>query len=522
MLRKTLLFCGIASSLLYVAMNVFVAMQWETYSSASQTVSELSAVGAPTRSLWVTLATFYTVLVTAFGLGVWRSAGGNRALGHVGRLVVAYGALGLIWPLAPMHLRETLAAGGGTWTDTVHLALATVTVLLMLAAMAIGAGTFGKWFGVYSIGSLAVLFVFAALTFRDAPGISQNLPTPWIGVWERINIGVFLLWVIVLAVALWGGREPVTASGLPDRRPFKTLEGEAAYLTAYAAAMRSWPVAYDELELLSRFGRTHVVVSGPKGAPPLVLLHGYWATLTMWSLNVTELSKNHRVFAIDIMGQPGRSIPGQPIRTAADYVEWLTATLDGLGLDRIALMGMSYGAWLSLSYTLAVPERVHKLVLLSPAASLVPLARLFSLRGMLMLLCPARFTVRWFMRWLSVSDDPGDARIRRAGDAVVDLMWLGLKHYRFQPETLRVVPSVFTDRELRSIVVPTLLLIGDREVIYDPGRALARALRLVPGLEGELMTGASHDMTFVKYRLVDDRVVKFLDGNRPVLSLKAS
>ncbi len=56
---------------------------------------------------------------------------------------------------------------------------------------------------------------------------------------------------------------------------FKTPEGEAAYLAAYDAAMKLWPVPYEEIEIPSRFGMTHVVTSGPKDAPPLVLLHGY-------------------------------------------------------------------------------------------------------------------------------------------------------------------------------------------------------------------------------------------------------
>ena len=110
MLRKILLVCGIVSSLLYVGMNVFVPMQWKDYSSASQTVSELSAVGAPTRPLWLLPAAFYTLLVTAFGWGVWKSAGRIRALRIVGALIVAYGALGVLWPFAPMHLRPVLAA----------------------------------------------------------------------------------------------------------------------------------------------------------------------------------------------------------------------------------------------------------------------------------------------------------------------------------------------------------------------------------------------------------------------------
>ena len=521
MFRKLFLICGIASSLLYVAMNVFVALQWEGYSSASQTVSELSAIGAPTRSLWATLGGFYTVLIIVFAWGVWKSAGDNRAVRTIGALMLAYGGLGLLWPIAPMHLRETLAAGGGTWRDTMHLALGAVSVLLMLGAMVVGVVAFGNRFRLYSITSLVVLLVFAGLTFRDAPGVAHNLPTPWIGVWERINIGVFLLWVVVLAVGLWDNRGTKAGSGLPDRRAFKTLEGEAAYLEAYAAAMKLWPVPYEERQVPGRFGTTHVVVSGPMCAPPLVLLHGYWATLTMWALNVEELSKDHRVYAIDVMGQPGRSIPDEPIRSAADYVEWLTATLDGLGLERVSLTGMSYGGWLALNYAMAVPDRVRKLVLLSPAASLAPLARQFSLRGTLMLLLPARAMVFSFLRWLATSESQQEAAVRRLSDSLVDLMWLGLKHYRFERDTLRIVPTVFTDGQLRMMVVPTLLLIGEREVIYDPEQALERARRFLLGVECDLVRGTSHDMTFAAHRLVDARILDFLDG-RPGLSLKAS
>src|SRR5690348_10478180 len=114
-LHKVLLISGIGSSLLYVAMLVFVPMQWKGYSSASQTVSELSAIGAPTRALWVPLGTLYTLLIAAFGRGVWASAHRNRYLRVVGGVLVAYGIFGLFWP--PMHLRGAVF----TLTDTLHL-----------------------------------------------------------------------------------------------------------------------------------------------------------------------------------------------------------------------------------------------------------------------------------------------------------------------------------------------------------------------------------------------------------------
>jgi len=114
-----------------------------------------------------------------------------------------------------MHLRETLAAGGGTLSDTMHLVLASATVLLMLLAIGAAAAAFGIWFRVYSLATLAILAAFGALTFLDAPRLSANLPTPWIGVWERINVGVFLLWVVVLATTLLRGKGAAAAT---DRR----------------------------------------------------------------------------------------------------------------------------------------------------------------------------------------------------------------------------------------------------------------------------------------------------------------
>lgn len=198
--RKPWLICGILSSLLYVAMNVFVPMLDPAYRSASQSVSELSAIGAPTRPVWVPLGLVYTLLVTAFGWGVRVSAGPNRSLRIAGGLLMAYGIIGVFWP--PMHLR----GAEPTLTDTLHIVWTIITVLLMVLAIGFGAAAFGARFRLYSIATLVVLVACGVMTGLEAPAIAANLPTPSIGVWERINIGVFLLWVVVLAVALLRAR----------------------------------------------------------------------------------------------------------------------------------------------------------------------------------------------------------------------------------------------------------------------------------------------------------------------------
>jgi cytochrome c biogenesis protein CcdA len=102
-----------------------------------------------------------------------------------------------------MHRREVLAAGGGTLSDTLHVVLGAVTVFLMFLAIGFGAAAFGTRFRRYSIVTIVVLLVFGGLTFLEAPRLQMNLPTPWIGLWERLNISVFLLWVVMLGAVLW-------------------------------------------------------------------------------------------------------------------------------------------------------------------------------------------------------------------------------------------------------------------------------------------------------------------------------
>ncbi len=195
-LEKTLLTCGVLAALLYIAMNAVIPMLWPGYSMASQAISELSGIGAPTRGVWVPLGLLYTALVAAFGCGMWIAAGESRALRIAGALVVFQGVFGIFWP--PMHLR----GGPFTLTDTLHIVWTAVTLALMLFVMGFAGAALGRRFRLYTIATVAIWFVFGTLTSLDAPNVAANLPTPFMGLWERINAGAYMLWVIVLSLAL--------------------------------------------------------------------------------------------------------------------------------------------------------------------------------------------------------------------------------------------------------------------------------------------------------------------------------
>jgi hypothetical protein len=181
-------------------MNVVVPLMADEYSAITQTVSELSAIGARTRMLWVWMAAFYSLLLAAFGCGVLMATAAERRLRIVGGLFITQAVVGLFWP--PMHQREVLAAGGGTVTDTLHIVFTAFWGLTSMLAIVLATAASGMLFRIYSAITLVTIVVFGVLTSAEAPAMQANLATPWIGVFERIGMGAFMLWMIVFAAAL--------------------------------------------------------------------------------------------------------------------------------------------------------------------------------------------------------------------------------------------------------------------------------------------------------------------------------
>lgn len=206
--RQALLTCGILAPVLYVAMTLFVGLLWEGYSVVSGVPSELAAIGAPTRLLWMWLGAVYAVLMVAFGWIVWKSAPPNRALRTVGALLIADTVVGQFWP--PMHQRAVLAAGGGTLTDTLHLVWAAITGVFFMLIVGFGAAALGKRFRIYSIATMVIGLACGVVTSTYASRVQADLPTPGVGVWERISIVTFMGWIAVLAIAIL--RAPHTAA----------------------------------------------------------------------------------------------------------------------------------------------------------------------------------------------------------------------------------------------------------------------------------------------------------------------
>lgn len=206
--QDLLLLAGAMSSVVYVAADILCGLRYPGYSFADQVISELSAIGAPTTALWVSLLRVYAVLLAAFTVGVvWKSRS-HRRLRPTGWLLIAFVLSGPLWSLVPMHQRGDVFTG----SDVGHIALGGVMVVLLSAIVAVGSGALERGFRVFSRILVTVTLVTGAGTFVYVPRMIGQLPTPGVGIVERIFLYSFLLWTGVLALALLRnqGREPAT------------------------------------------------------------------------------------------------------------------------------------------------------------------------------------------------------------------------------------------------------------------------------------------------------------------------
>src|SRR4030066_36331 len=126
---------------------------------------------------------------------------------------------------------------------------------------------------------------------------------------------------------------------------YKSQAGESEIMALYDAVLARWPVPYETYNLTTRHGRTFVIASGEKSAPPLILLHGAASNAVSWVGEVPEYSACFRVYAVDIPGEPGKSAPNRPAWDGPGYAEWLGGVLDGLQINKTALLGISQGGW---------------------------------------------------------------------------------------------------------------------------------------------------------------------------------
>ncbi|MCE4941826.1 alpha/beta fold hydrolase [Streptomyces albulus] len=278
------------------------------------------------------------------------------------------------------------------------------------------------------------------------------------------------------------------------------------YFAACDAVYALGATSTAEGDVETSFGTTHVYRYEPadpaaRSRTPVVLVHGSGSCSAMWYPNTPALSAARPVYAIDTPGDPGRSVQRAPLHQPERAAEWLDETLAALDLDRVHLVGSSYGGWLAVNQAHRRPGRLASVTLLDPGGLEKVGMRFFA----------------WIFVSLFATSAPKALRPRLAAwleqpvlvvPELRAMIRAGVRAHRIR----RPAPLPLADAELSTIRTPLYLVLGKRSLLVHPKRQLERVPRLIPGARAEIITETGHGPQIDHADEVNRRMLRFMDA----------
>lgn len=281
---------------------------------------------------------------------------------------------------------------------------------------------------------------------------------------------------------------------------YNSPEVEARLMEIYDEKMAEWPVPFGDVFLDTQYGKVHVIVSGPEEAPPMLLLHASGVSSWSWKYNVEELSKRYRTYAVDLIGDAGKSeytSLKNIMKNGRDQAELYTEITDKLGVDKAYVVGASEGGFIGTNYALYAPQRVEKLALLGPmgyagavkSVIRITFAQFFPLKPI------HDSTFSWaFSDNAELKEDFGE--------------WFPMLMTGIFPA--KVTPLPFSPEERQSLKVPVLFVFGDRDnLVGDPQKATV-LVKDIPEVRVEVVN-AGHLMGAELSAQVNALIIEFFE-----------
>jgi len=255
-------------------------------------------------------------------------------------------------------------------------------------------------------------------------------------------------------------------------RLFKSEEGKAEILSLYDKKLEQLDIEYESRYVNTRFGSTHVLVTGSKENPPLVIVHGSNGCAPIAIESYPNLSEKFCVYAVDVMAQPNKTDECHLNIKDNSYGLWFIDVLEKLGLNEVILTGFSLGGLVILKSLLVDETRIKSVFLASPAFivngnPILALFKMFLPMKKFMKSKDMKFVEQFLAELFSDRDEFAVQYISKI-----------LLHFKldFTP-----IPTI-SSKEAASIETPIYLFSAKLDLLFPGEKMIKRAKKIFPSL----------------------------------------
>lgn len=250
---------------------------------------------------------------------------------------------------------------------------------------------------------------------------------------------------------------------------YKGSEGRQLVFGSYDKLLKMWGVDKTELDVETRFGKTHVITAGSRENPPLLLFHGVGDnSALMWIYNAKELSKHFYIMAVDAIGGSGKSEPDERYYKGFDQTLWIDDVLAALKVEKTNIAGVSYGSYLTQLYAIERPEKVDKIICMAGAIALKDIIKGNGMSSMLIFLPEALFPSEKNAAKLMKKLCGSNSRVFTENKDLMQHWFYLLKYFNNRSMMYHKLKK-FNQEQVNGISEKTYVLIGDCDrIAYAP------------------------------------------------------
>lgn len=356
---------------------------------------------------------------------------------------------------------------------------------------------------------LFILFVFIALLVFGMGGILQGFLllgiaslflSPIRSALRKLSGVKYQWWAFLLfGIVLWGG---VLLSFIlnPATSIYKSEEHRARLMKIYEEKLAQWPVPYKTSYVDTKYGKIHVIISGPEEGYPVLLINASGLSGWSWIHNVEALNAKYRTYAIDNIGEGGKNemlAPGDIPHNGQEIAEFYSGICDQLGIEKANVIGASIGGYIATNFALYAPNRVHKLVLLGSMGYGTTTKTIVTM--MLAQGIPLEFIQNATFRW-AFSDEPH----------VVESFGKWFRAYMQGVLPTPIVPWTLKAEDLKNLQVPTLIYFGTKDSVVGNAYAAEALAENIPHAEVKIVD-SGHMIGAELADLVNPAIMEFFE-----------
>ena len=266
---------------------------------------------------------------------------------------------------------------------------------------------------------------------------------------------------------------------------YKNAKGEKIIGDLYDKQVLALNIEYEDIYVDTRFGKTHLIKTGNPNGKPILLFHGGNSTTPCYLRDFLSLRNEYLIYAPDTMGHPGKSAQTVLCAKNLDYGEWASDVIDGLRFEQMVCMGGSYGGGVLVKLMCVAPEKISKAILMvtSGICNASTASIMFSM-GIPMIL----YLITKKEKWLKKAILP-----MAINENEIDESTLEMAKCSFDNVCVKAgMPSKVNVADMKYYTAPTLLITGEKDVLFPGEKVIARAKTMIPNLKTYLMKGSGH------------------------------